>query len=107
EDFPQVVNPGETARRVGVLERQNENLTAENRRLQADLGLRSAGAALPLDGPIPSGFSWDEYRTAQERALYVRALEQARSNAAEAARLLGLEPHTFRAGAERLGIRQR
>ena len=105
--FPQVVNPGETARVLGILETQNANLAAENRRLKAELRLRDAGASAPVDGPIGPGFRLADYLRAQEQALYVRALEQAKNNAAEAARLLGVEPHTFRAGAARLGVRQR
>lgn len=105
--LPQVVNPGETARVLGILETQNANLAAENRRLKTELRLREAGASAPVDGAIGAGFRLPEYLRAQEQALYVRALEQAKSNGAEAARLLGIEPHTFRAGAERLGIRQR
>jgi hypothetical protein len=109
QDFPQVVNPGETARRVGILEAQNANLLAENRRLAAELNLLRAGADRPVsaDEPIPAGFRLEEYVRAQEQALYVRALDQAKDNGAEAARLLGIQPHTYRAGAQRLGIRQR
>jgi hypothetical protein len=105
--FPQVVNPGETARVLGILERQNANLAAENRRLRAELRLREAGARAPVDGAIGPGFRLSEYLRAQEQALYARALEQAKNNASGAARLLGVEPHTFRAGAERLGVRPR
>jgi hypothetical protein len=106
-NFPQVVSPGETARRVGVLEKQNENLSAENRRLKAELGLRQAGAALPPGDEIAPGFDLNEYLRAQERALYSRAFDQANGNAAAAARVLGIAPHTFRAGAQRLSVRGR
>lgn len=105
-DFPQVVSPGEVARRVSVLEARNDNLIAENRRLQADLGLQRVGATT-ADIAIDSGFSLKATLEAHERAFYVRALDQANENAAEAARLLGLEPHTFRKRAAALGIRPR
>jgi hypothetical protein len=107
QDFPQVVSPDESNRRLGVLERQNANLVAENRRLGADLRLREAGGERPAEGEFAPDFRLTTYLEAQERVLYVRALDQAGGNAAEAARLLGVAPHTFRAGAQRLGIRQR
>jgi len=106
-DFPQVVNAGETPRLVGVLQAQNENLQAANRRLEADLGSLRAGAMAPMDQEIPAGFRLRDYLLAQERALYVRALEQSHGNAADAARLLGVEPAALRARAATLGVRPR
>jgi hypothetical protein len=106
-DFPVVVSPGEAARQLGVLEAQNDNLVAENRRLQAELELLRAGAPASQDGVIAGEFHLRQYLEAQERSFYVRALEQAGENAAEAARLLGVEPHTFRKRAVTLGVRQR
>ncbi|MCC6176110.1 MAG: hypothetical protein IT305_12460 [Chloroflexi bacterium] len=105
-DFPRVVSPGEVARRVSVLEAQNENLMAENRRLQAELGLKRVGANA-ADTAIGPRFSLKAFLEAHERALYTRALEQAEENAAEAARLLGVEPHTYRKRAAALGLRPR
>lgn len=106
-DFPQVVNPGETARVLGILEAQNENLTTENRWLKAELRLRRAGGESAANGAIAAGFKLRDYLTAHEAKMYTQALEQAKGNGAEAAKLLGIEPHTFRAGAERLGVRTR
>jgi hypothetical protein len=53
------------------------------------------------------GFNLQQTMVGQERAYYELALSQVDDNAAAAARLLGLQPHTFRAGAERLGLRRR
>lgn len=106
-DFPQVVSPGETARRLGMLEAQRDNLLAENQRLSAELALARAGAGAPGGDAIPDGFSLRDYLAAQERAMYTRAYQQAGGNAAAAARLLGVEPAAFRARAATLGIRPR
>ena len=106
-DFPQVVTPGETQRLLGILEAQNDNLRSENLRLRGELGLLKTGAGQESDGSISEGFSLQQHLVTQERAYYELALAQAEDNAAAAARLLGLQPHTFRAGAERLGLRGR
>jgi hypothetical protein len=107
ENFPQVVSPGEVSRQVGILQAQNSNLRTENRRLAAELDtLRTGGPAIGA-GPIEEGFRIRDYLEAQERALLVRALDQAGNNAAAAARLLGMEPHTFRDRAARLGVWER
>ncbi len=106
-DFPQVVNPGETARVIGILQARNDNLAAENRRLKSDLELLRAGAPARVDEELSGGFRLREYLLAQERALYLRATEQASGNGAKAARLLGIKPATYRARAETLGIRPR
>jgi hypothetical protein len=106
-DFPQVVTPGETQRLLGILEAQNDNLRSENLRLRGELELHKTGSAQESDGLIPEGFSLPEHIVAQERAYYQLALSQVDDNAAAAARLLGLQPHTFRAGAQRLGLRTR
>jgi hypothetical protein len=106
-DFPQVVTPGETQRLLGILEAQNDNLRSENFRLRGELDLLRSGVVQRNDGSIPEGFSLQQHLVAQERAYYELALSQADDNGAAAARLLGLQPHTFRAGAERLGLRSR
>jgi hypothetical protein len=106
-DFPQVVTPGETQRLLGILEAQNDNLRSENLRLRGELELLKNGSSQESDALIPDGFSLPENMVAQERAYYELALSQVDDNAAAAARLLGLQPHTFRAGAERLGLRSR
>jgi hypothetical protein len=106
-DFPQVVTPGETQRLLGILEAQNDNLRSENLRLRGELELLKSGATLESAELIPEGFSLQQHMLAQERAYYEIALSQADENAAAAARVLGLQPHTFRAGAERLGLRSR
>jgi hypothetical protein len=106
-DFPQVVTPGETQRLLGILEAQNDNLRSENLRLRGELELLKTGAAHESDGSIPDGFNLQQHIDAQERAYYELALSQVDDNAAAAARLLGLQPHTFRAGAQRLGLRSR
>lgn len=105
--FPRIISPGEVERRLGILEVQNANLTRENLRLQAELDLRGAASSPLLAEGIPEGFRLREYLLSQERALFVRALEQASGNAADAARLLGIEPPAFRARAKSLGVRQR
>jgi hypothetical protein len=106
-DFPQVVTPGETQRLLGILEAQNDNLRSENLRLRGELDLLRTGAAQESDLSIPEGFSLQQHIMVQERAYYELALAHVDENAAAAARLLGLQPHTFRAGAERLGLRSR
>jgi hypothetical protein len=106
-DFPQVVTPGETQRLLGILEAQNDNLRSENLRLRGELELLKSGSGRELDGLLLEGFSLPEHMVAQERAYYELAMSQADENAAAAARLLGLQAHTFRAGAERLGLRSR
>ncbi len=107
QDFPQVVNPGETVRLMSVLQAQNDNLLAENRRLRAEVELLRTGGALLSEGGIGEGFRLREYLMAQERVFYVRALEQCKGNASEAARLLGIEPAALRARAVTMGIRRR
>lgn len=106
-NFPQVVNPGETTRLIGVLEAQNSNLRAEKRRLEAEVELLRSGASRAVDGVIPPGFRLRDVLAAQERAFFVQALEQAGGNAAGAALLLGIEPAAFRARAVTLGVRPR
>lgn len=107
EDFPQVVNPGETARLVGILQAQRDNLAAENQRLQAELDVARHGKAVNLAGGISPDFHLREYLMAQERLHYVHALQQTDGKAADAARLLGIDPAAFRARAQTLGVRQR
>lgn len=107
QGFPQVVNPGETVRLVRVLQAQNDNLLAENRRLRAEVELLKAGGHLNPEGEISGDFDLRAYLMAEERALYVRALDHAGGKAAEAARLLGVDPAAFRARAVTLGVRQR
>jgi hypothetical protein len=106
-DFQQVVTPGETQRLLGILEAQNDNLRSENLRLRGELDLLKTGAAQKSAGSIPEGFDLQQHLVTQERAYYQLALSQVDDNASAAARLLGLQPHTFRAGAERLGLRGR
>ncbi len=106
-DFPQVVNPGETALLVSILQAQNENLLAENRRLRAEVELARARVQITGETGIPGGFRLRDYLLAQEKALCSLALEQAGGNGAKAARLLGIEPAAFRARAATLGIRSR
>lgn len=106
-DLPQVVDPGETARIVGILESQNENLMAMTQRLQAELDVWRAGGAIVDEPEIGDGFDLREYLVARERLYYVLALEQADGNASRAARILGIEPPAFRARAETLRVRQR
>lgn len=54
-------------------------------------------AGLPEQKPLPLGFSLHEELAGQEREFLRRALEQARYRQTEAARLLGLTYHQFRA----------
>lgn len=107
QDFPQIVNPGETSRLVGILQAQVDNLAAENRRLRTELDLVTAGGSSLTHGPIAEAFDLRHYLLAQERLLYVRALDQASGVGSDAARLLGIEPAAFRARAHTLGIKQR
>ncbi len=64
-------------------------------------------AGQPTGADLPIGFDLRAYLVAQERLYYVRALDQARGVGADAARLLGIEPASFRARAQTLGIRPR
>ena len=86
---------------------QNDNLIAENRRLRATVDLFEAGGGSRVDGVIPEGFQLRTYLAAQERLWYVRALDAAGGVAADAARLLGIDPAAFRARAASLGLRSR
>jgi hypothetical protein len=106
--FPQIVSPGETARELGIRDARIEALGLENLELRAQLESCQAtqtGSAA-LDG-IERDFSLRTHLDAQERALYARALAQAGGDATEAAHLLGLKPHTFRARAATFGLRPR
>jgi hypothetical protein len=105
-DLPQVTNPGEAERRIRVLETQNENLRGANSRLQSELALARAGG-LDSKGVIAEGFRIRSYLLELERALYTKALTQAGNRAAAAARLLAIEPATFRKRAAALGVRPR
>jgi hypothetical protein len=105
-NFPQVANPNETARMIGILQAQNDNLLAQNQMLAGENAALKAGANL-LGDEITESFSLPAYLVAQERALFVRALHEAAGNAAEAARRLGITPAAFRARATTLGVRAR
>ncbi len=105
-EFPQVANPNETERIVAILERQNENLVAQNQLLSAENAAHKVGAS-QANKTIDEGFNLPAYLMSQERALYVRALIEAEGNAAEAARRLGITPPAFRARAASLGVRPR
>jgi hypothetical protein len=105
-DFPQVVNPGETASLVALLQAQNENLMAENRRMSAENELLRSRVEASAE-VFTERFNLPEYLRSQERAFFALALERARGNASEAARLLGIEPPAFRARAAGLGVRSR
>jgi hypothetical protein len=105
--FPRITSPGDLERRIGILEAQNAGLRQENLRLHAELELLRAGDASAGADGIPERFRLRTYLEGLERAMYVRALEQARGNAAVAGRLLGVEPAAFRARAVTLGVRGR
>ncbi len=109
QDFPQVVDPGEYARHIGVLQARNANLEAANRALHDKLTTlqdeaHTTNGAIDV---IPDDFNLDLYLVARERIWYERALVECGGNAAEAARRLRVHPHTFRARAEALGLRPR
>jgi hypothetical protein len=106
-NFPQVISPNETTRIIGIYQAQNENLMAENARLTAEVAMHRAGSQIDDSSTIAEGFRMREYLTAQERALYARALVQAEGNGAEAARLLGIDAAAFRARAVTLGMWRR
>lgn len=104
-DFPRIVSPAVAERRLAILETQISILEATNLRLEAEnRALRAEGAR---DNPLLGDFDLKAHLRAQERWLYLRALDQAGGNAAGAARLLKMRPHTFRARAQTLGIRAR
>ncbi len=112
-DFPQVRDPGDAVRTVGVLQAQNANmraenarLLAENTRLRAEMDAVSASAAA-ADHSIPPGFDLTRYLKVEKVRYYARALEQAAGDVPRAACLLSVPAHTFRQQAERLGIRPR
>lgn len=107
QEFPQVVNPGDTVRMLSVLQAQNDNLMAEKLRVKAEIEALRTRAELPEDTAASGPFRLRDYLLAQERFLYARAMEQAGGNAAAAARLLGIEPAAFRARASALGLRSR
>jgi hypothetical protein len=65
--FPRILSPGELEERVGVLERQNENLRAENIELRAQIELELPGAQPASSESVPS---LDAHMAGQERALY-------------------------------------
>jgi transcriptional regulator with GAF, ATPase, and Fis domain len=76
--------------------------------LRAELELlRTRAGDVATDDEIPEGFHLRDFLAAHERALFVRALNQASGNASEAARLLGIQPHAFRARATTLAVRAR
>jgi hypothetical protein len=105
--FPRIVSPEAAAREAGIVQARMDNLFAENRALRAQLEVARVGGPVTAAAPLPEGFELREYLLTQERAMYVRALDQAGDNAAAAARLLGVEPAAFRARAVSLGIRPR
>lgn len=106
-DLPTIVSPGKLARELASIQAQNENLSASNRRLTAEIGLLQTGAASLTDSDIPENFSLPKFLDAQEYAHYEKATRQARGHATEAARLLGIAAPTFRARAQTLGVRTR
>jgi len=106
QDFPQVVDPGEYARQIGVLQARNANLEAANRALHDKLTTLQ-DETRPTEDTIPDNFDLDASLAARERVWYERALAECDGNAAEAARRLRVHPHTFRARAEALGLRPR
>jgi hypothetical protein len=105
-NFPQVVSPGETVRQLGILEARLKTISLEKLELQAQLK-ESQASATASGGTIPPGFSLPEHLRAEEAANYARALAQTEGKASDAAQLLGVEPHTFRARAVTLGLRER
>lgn len=113
-DFPQVRDPGEAVRELGILQAQNnslrernESLWTTNQRLSAEGAVLRSGAHDARGGSIAEGFDLPRYLAAEKRRLYARAYEQAGYDASAAARLLGIPPHTFRQQAQRLGLRER
>jgi hypothetical protein len=105
--LPQVVTPDERERELGVLEAQRDNLLAENRRLLAEIEIARNGSIGDLGSLRDSPFSLRQHLLNQERAYFELALATAGGRAAEAARLLRVEPAAFRARAAVLGVRKR
>lgn len=98
DDFPHIQSPEEAKRQLSILGHQIETLKTRNAALEAQSG-SSCALALPDDGLDLKAALYN-----QETAFFRLALEKAMGNAAEAARLLKLQPHTFRKRAQALGI---
>jgi len=107
DEFPRIINVGAMERRIRVLDAQNKNLAAINLRIDAENEALRAGLPMPGDESLREDFDVRAHLRAQERWLYARALQEAKGNAARAARLLKVDPHTFRARAAALGLRSR
>lgn len=105
-DYPRILTPEAAHRELGVLQERSRNLSEERDILRAEVAsLRRSGAA-SSDAPLEP-MDLAAHLVEQERALYLRALRQVDGNAAGAARLLNVQPGTFRARAETLGVLDR
>jgi hypothetical protein len=107
DDFPKVISPGAERETLGVLQAQIDNLASENKRTRAELVLCRSSGPNRQETEIDPGFNLREELQEQEAAYFRLALAKTKGNAAEAARILGLEPATFRARAASLRVRAR
>jgi len=85
--------------------------TAEDEinRLKMEIELLKTGGSVPdIDNEcLDEGFNLTEYLSNEKRKYYAMALSKRPGNAAKAARMLGLDPHTFTKAAASMGLRSR
>ena len=96
---------------VVELREQVENITAENNSLKLENmrmkeNLQSSSTQLEID-ILPEDFNLLEYLKSEKKRIIAAAHSRHPQNASDAARLIGIQPHTFRKEAEELGLRQR
>ena len=99
---------------IGDSARLQEALNAASRELQAlkldnesVLSSSERLASSADEDDLPESFCLLDYLKSEKRRLIAAALRKHPDNASEAARMLGLEAHTFRRAAEDLGLRPR
>ena len=98
DDFPQIQSPAEAKRQLSIFHHQMENLKTENAALLAR-------NSTPQQLEVPDeGLDLKTSLRNQEIAYFRLALQKSGGNAAQAARLLRLQPHAFRKRARSLGV---
>ncbi|MBP6965143.1 MAG: hypothetical protein KBC96_12130 [Armatimonadetes bacterium] len=94
---------GELQESVEALSAELTTLKLENARLRASVEKTQSS----IEEEVPDGFRLFDYLQNEKKRLIAQALQKHPDNAAEAARMLGMEAPTLRRAAEDLGLRPR